>query len=95
MFIQDNKAHYNYNYYHGLYYELESPALPSGKVDIKFNFIETGGATPCIPGGRGELYVNGKKVDEVEMPEMHISTFSLSETFDVGIDVSRHESFPL
>jgi arylsulfatase len=30
--------------------------------------------------------VNGKRVDEVEMPEMHISTFSLSETFDVGID---------
>jgi arylsulfatase len=38
------------------------------------------------PGGKGELYVNGEKVDEVDMPEMHISTFSLSETFDVGID---------
>lgn len=35
---------------------------------------------------KGELYVNGAKVDEVMMPEMHISTFSLSETFDVGID---------
>jgi arylsulfatase len=32
------------------------------------------------------LHINGKKVDEMEMPEMHISTFSLSETFDVGID---------
>jgi len=42
--------------------------------------------TEGIPGGRAELYVNGKKVDEVEMPEMHISTFSLSETFDVGVD---------
>jgi len=30
--------------------------------------------------------VNGELVDEVELTEMHISTFSLSETFDVGID---------
>jgi hypothetical protein len=32
------------------------------------------------------LYVNGKKVDETEMPQMHISTYSLAETFDVGFD---------
>ena len=86
LFIKDNKAYYDYNYYHGLYYSLESPRLPRGEVNIKFNFIETGGATEGFPGGRGELYVNGNKVDEVEMPEMHISTFSLSETFDVGVD---------
>ena len=24
-------------------------------------------------GGTGELYVNGEKVDEVDMPQMHIS----------------------
>ncbi len=86
LYIRDNKLHYDYNYYHGLYYSLESPPLGKGAVDVKFNFVETGGTTKGIPGGRGELYVNGKKVDEVEMPEMHISTFSLSETFDVGID---------
>ena len=33
-----------------------------------------------------QLYVNGKKVDETEMPKMHISTYSLAETFDVGRD---------
>ena len=86
LYIQNNKAHYDYNYYHGLYYTLESSPLPKGKVDIKFNFIETGGTAKGIPGGKGELYINGKKVGEVDMPEMHISTFSLSETFDVGID---------
>jgi len=86
LFIKNNKLYYDYNYYHGLYYTLESPSLPKGKVDIKFNFIETGGKTKGLPGGKGELYVNGKKVDDVEMPDMHISTFSLSETFDVGID---------
>jgi arylsulfatase len=86
LFIRNNRLFYDYNYYHGLYYTMNSPPLPKGKVDIKFNFIETGGVTPGLPGGKGELYVNGEKVDEVEMPDMHISTFSLSETFDVGID---------
>jgi len=86
LFIKNNKLYYDYNYYHGLYYTLESPALPNGNVDVLFKFTETGGTTSGLPGGVGELYVNGEKVDEVEMPEMHISTFSLSETFDVGED---------
>ena len=30
--------------------------------------------------------MNGKKVDEIEMDTMHINTYSLAETFDVGID---------
>ena len=30
--------------------------------------------------------MNGEKVDSVEMPQMHISTYSLAETFDIGID---------
>ncbi len=86
LFIKDNKVYYDYNYYHGLYYSLESPSLPSGNVDIKFNFIETGGVTEGLPGGKGELYINGTLVDETDLPDMHISTFSLSETFDIGID---------
>ena len=37
--------------------------------------------------GKGELFVNGKLVDSVDMPKMHISTYSLAETFDVGCDL--------
>ena len=36
--------------------------------------------------------MNGEKVDEVEMPEMHISTYSLAETFDVGRDTGTQVS---
>lgn len=54
--------------------------------NIEFDFVETEGLKQALPGGKGELYINGIKVGEVDMPEMHISTFSLSETFDVGID---------
>jgi arylsulfatase len=48
---------------------------------MKFNFIKTREF-----GGTGELYVNGRKVDTVDMPKMHISTYSLAETFDIGRD---------
>ena len=36
--------------------------------------------------GKGELFVDGKKVDEIDMPRTHVATFSLSEPFDVGVD---------
>jgi len=36
--------------------------------------------------------VNGEKVDEVDMPRMHISTYSLAETFDVGRDTGTQVS---
>ncbi len=38
------------------------------------------------------MYVNGKKVDQKEMPQMHISTYSLAETFDVGRDTGTQVS---
>jgi arylsulfatase len=36
--------------------------------------------------GTGELYVNGKKVTEGPIDKIVPGTFSLSETFDVGVD---------
>ena len=87
MFIKDNKLYYDYNFLDGVHYILESPVLPTGTTNLRFNFIKT---KPF--GGVGELYVNGEKVDEVEMPEMHISTYSLAETFDVGRDTGTQVS---
>ncbi|GAB5495002.1 MAG: arylsulfatase [Phycisphaerales bacterium] len=81
MYIKDGRLHYDYNYLDGVHYHLESEPLPSGETELKFNFIKTREF-----GGTGELYVNGRKVDEIDMPKMHISTYSLAETFDVGRD---------
>ena len=81
MYIKDHKLHFDYNFLDGVHYHLTSKRLPKGKTDLKFNFILT---KPF--GGTGQLYVNGKKVDETEMPRMHISTYSLAETFDIGVD---------
>ena len=81
MYVKDGKLHFDYNFLDGVYYHLESQPLPKGTVDVKFNFILT-----HLFGGTGELYVNGEKVDETDMPKMHISTYSLAETFDIGRD---------
>ena len=81
MYIMDGRLVYDYNYLDGVHYKLTSPPLPTGPTELRFNFIKTG---PFA--GDGELYVNGEKVDETHMPEMHRSTYSLAETFDVGMD---------
>ena len=38
------------------------------------------------------MYVNGIKVGETDMLQMHISTYSLGETFDVGRDTGTQVS---
>ena len=87
MFIKDSRLYFVYNFLDGVYYTLKSPVLPGGMTELKFNFIKTKEF-----GGTGELYVNGKKVDEIDMPRMHISTYSLAETFDVGRDTGTQVS---
>ncbi|MEO8439107.1 MAG: arylsulfatase [Spartobacteria bacterium] len=81
LFIADKKLHYEYNFLNTARYAVVTPELPTGKVDLKFNFIKTGNFK-----GTGELYVNGKKVAEAEISQTVPSAFSLSESFDVGVD---------
>jgi len=81
MYIKDGCAHYDYNYLDGVHYHLKSTPLPEGRTELRFNFIKTGEFA-----GTGELFVNGQRVGSVDMPKMHISTYSLAETFDVGMD---------
>jgi arylsulfatase len=81
LFIADHKLHYEYNFLNTARYAIVSPVLPSGKVDVKFNFVKTGNLK-----GTGELYVNGKKVAEGAIDQTVPGAFSLSESFDVGVD---------
>jgi arylsulfatase A-like enzyme len=87
MFIKGGQLFYDYNFLDGVYYTMMSPQLPTGKTELKFNFIKTGNFA-----GTGELYVNGEKVAQTDMPKMHISTYSLAETFDVGRDTGTQVS---
>jgi len=81
LFVADHKLHYEYNSLNTARYAIVSPELPSEKVDLKFNFIKTGNLK-----GTRELYVNGKKVAESAIDQTVPSAFSLSESFDVGVD---------
>jgi arylsulfatase len=81
MYLKDGLLHFDYNFLDGVHYHLKSGKLPKGKTELKFDFIKTKEF-----GGKGDLYVNGKKVDSAEMPEMHRATYSLAETFDIGRD---------
>ena len=87
MFIKDHRLYYDYNFLDGVHYVLRSSPLPTGVTELKFNFIKTREF-----GGDGELYINGEKVDEIEMPQMHIATYSLAETFDIGRDTGTRVS---
>jgi arylsulfatase len=87
MFIDNGRLYYDYNFLDGVFYTLKSPRLPTGETEMVFKFTRSG---PFA--GTGELFVNGDKVDEVEMPQMHISTYSLAETFDVGRDTGTQVS---
>lgn len=87
MFIKDNHLYYDYNFLDGVHYILKSAPLPKGITDLKFSFTRTKAF-----GGEGELFVNSEKVDKVDMPQMHVSTYSLAETFDVGLDTGTQVS---
>jgi arylsulfatase A-like enzyme len=87
MFIKDHRLYYDYNFLDGVHYVLKSSTLPKGKTEFKFNFIKTREF-----GGDGELYINGEKVDEIAMPQMHVATYSLAETFDIGMDTGTQVS---
>jgi arylsulfatase len=87
LFIQDGKLVYDYNYLDGVFYTLESEPLPKGAAELRFNFIRTDDYA-----GIGQLFVNGEKVAETTMPKMHISTYSLAETFDIGRDTGTQVS---
>ena len=90
MYIKDNRLHYTYNFLDGEFHRLVSKPLPKGKTDLKFTFdLDTSKLKPgtIMPWpGTGALYINGVKQDEVYFPTTHISTYSLAETFDVGMD---------
>jgi len=81
LYIADRKLHYEYNYLNMARYAIVSPQLPKGKVDLQFKFIATG-----MLKGMGELYVNGKKVAEGAIDHTVPGAFTLSESFDVGVD---------
>lgn len=97
FFVQDNRLHYERNVAHSVMQLSTSEPLPSGDVTVAFRFdkintalgaargfVGKGSVDPLdVLGGRGSLWVNGKKVAEADFP---YPVFAVWEGWDFGAD---------
>jgi arylsulfatase len=89
LFVQDGRAHYEYNFFGKAIYRVSSAdTLPAGEVEIVLDyeqkpfkrFVET-------TGGPATLRVNGKVVGAGMIENAVIGRFSATETLDIGTDL--------
>jgi arylsulfatase len=89
LFVQDGKAHYEYNFFGKAIYRVSSADnLPAGEVEIVLDyeqkpfkrFVET-------TGGPARLLVNGKVIGSGMIENAVIGRFSATETLDIGMDL--------
>lgn len=90
LYVKDRKLHYVHNYVGAEEFHVESGReIPAGEVELGFDFKPTG--NPDLVSGRGvpgraELYINGKRVAEAEIPVTVPLSYSLSEGLSCGRD---------
>ncbi len=90
LFIKDGKFQFTYNYVTRTYFHAESKiAVPEGRHQLRYEFEVTG--KPEIPKGkgspgRGQLYIDGKLVGQVEMPVTIPLSMGLAAAVSVGTD---------
>ena len=85
LYLKDGKPSYTYNFL-GLQRFTVAAKQPvaAGKVTIRFEFAYDGGGLG--KGGKGTLFVNGKKVAEGRIDRTQAMIFSADEGADVGED---------
>ena len=85
LYLKDGKPSYTYNFL-GLQRFTVAAKQPvaAGKVTIRFEFAYDGGGLG--KGGKGTLFVNGKKVVEGRIDRTQAMIFSADEGADVGED---------
>lgn len=82
FYVADNHLVYEYNAYNEDRSLIRSNGpLPSGEVELKAVYAANQDQTGTVT-----LYVNGEQVGEGAVSRTMPGTFSLSETFDVGVD---------
>ncbi|MCX7212877.1 MAG: arylsulfatase [Burkholderiales bacterium] len=85
LYLKDGKPSYTYNFL-GLQRFTVAAKQPvaAGKATIRFEFAYDGGGLG--KGGKGTLFVNGKKVAEGRIDRTQAMIFSADEGADVGED---------
>ena len=87
VYVYNGVPAYDYNFLGLQRFTIESSEkLPAGKSTIKFDFEYDGGGV--AKGGKGTIYINGKKVGEGRIERTQPRVFSADETADVGIDLA-------
>ncbi len=87
LYVKDGKLKYCHNWFNSeLYYvEAESP-LPSGEVEVQYQFRFDGGQPGA--GGTGTLLVDGDQVGQGRIDKTVPFIFSADETMDIGKDTA-------
>ena len=90
FFIKGGKLHYTYNYVARTFYRVESKVpVPEGRHKLRYEF-EVTGKPDILKGkgvaGRGQLYIDGKLVGQVEIPVTCPIMLGLASGVAVGED---------
>jgi arylsulfatase len=90
FYVQNGKLHYVYNYVGSQFFHVESNVpVPVGRHKMRFEFEVTG--KPDIKNGkgapgRGQLYIDGKLVGQVDLPLTMPLSLGLGGGFVCGAD---------
>ena len=86
LYVKDDRLHFAYNYLNVQRFELGSTQrLPVGKVTLAAEFRYEGGSREGGPG-TVTLFANDRPVGTGQITRTMPRRFSLTETFDVGLD---------
>jgi arylsulfatase len=90
FYVQDGKLQYVYNYVARNFFHVESNVdVPAGRHELHYEF-EVTGAPDVLKGkgaaGRGQLYIDGQLVGQVEMPVTNPIILGLASGVAIGAD---------
>jgi arylsulfatase A-like enzyme len=89
FFVKNNKLYYEYNAFNEDRFQVVSDVnIPKGEVELKALYK----ANKKKMTGVVELFINGEKVGEGSVDRIMMANFSISETFDVGVDMGSSVS---
>jgi arylsulfatase len=90
LYVQNGKLHYVYNYVGSRFFHVESNIpVPAGRRKLRFEFEVTG--KPDVAKGkgapgRGQLYIDGKLVGQIDIPLTMPLSLGLGGGFVCGAD---------
>jgi arylsulfatase A-like enzyme len=85
FYVQKNTLQFVFNNGVDKFYITSSKAIPTGKVELKFEFKYDGGQPGS--GGTGYLYINGEKVGEGRIDKTNRAAIGNYESIEVGRDI--------